>query len=302
MKIALVVRPMLTRRPFHALKQIESVLRTERQKSYDLLLFPQAYLQGIYGIEYQLEAALKTALFIDSKPIKKLQALCKKYLVGIGIGFYEKDENLAIYDSYVIINRQGQIRHLQRQLTVHWLEQADDEQKIALQYDDMSEKDKDLMALNAEFFDSKALQEMEEEETDFAKEESDASDADVSLENAVGFSRAGSLEVGYFGGKRVVVLIGDDFMQQEIIIAALELEPQLVLCPTSLAYGEAAWQEKYFERYQNQARKFNCPVLLVNSLNKHDEFLKGGAWIWQGQKMLGSLQPTEESILDLEIE
>lgn len=303
MKIALVVRPMLTRRPFHVLKQIESVLKEQSKNAYDLLLFPQAYLQGIYGIDYQLEAALKTALFVDSKPIKKLQELCKKYLIGVGFGFYEKDENYAIYDSYLIINRMGTLRHLQRQLTVHWLDTAPELPEI-YQADGESDNSKELLALTADFFDSDAELPTNDGEA-VLHEEAEGSFNDIgnlNLENAVGFSRGTGLKVGYFGGKRILILLGDDFMQNEIITAALELEPQLVVCPTALAHNETEWREQIFERYQQRARKFNCPVLVVNALNRHDEFVKGGAWIWQGQRQLQTLPFNEEGILSLELE
>ena len=76
MKIGLVVCPTLVKQPFQALKQMELIMQQQVKNAYDLLVFPQAYLQGIYAISDDANTANRIAIRQDSKLINKLRSFC----------------------------------------------------------------------------------------------------------------------------------------------------------------------------------------------------------------------------------
>lgn len=289
MKLGLVVAKTFVKRPFHALKQMESIMRAHSKQAYDLLLFPQAYLQGIYAISSDSRLASKIAIKSDSKLINKIRHFCAEYCLGVGFGFYEKDDNNAIYDSYMIINREGTIRSTQRQLSSHWgetlVKQLADEQQA-------ERVNLDKLAINDLLFEEAEKQELLAELT----QDDNLSDEQ---NQQVNFSQGEALQCSYFGGKRLLVLIGRDLLKESLIEAAISLEPDIVVCPDALALNEGEYQEYKQRIWPNLADRLNCPLFIINGNYIEDDFIKGGALAYGVKRQILELPLDEIGVLDV---
>ncbi|KXB41997.1 nitrilase-related carbon-nitrogen hydrolase [Amygdalobacter nucleatus] len=290
MKIGLVVCPTLVKQPFQALKQMELIMQQQVKNAYDLLVFPQAYLQGIYAISDDANTANRIAIRQDSKLINKLRSFCAKYCLGVAFGFYEKDDANAIYDSFMIVNREGKIRSIQRQLSSHWGETAGN------QGADNTNSEKvnlDQLALNDLLF-----EEAEQKELLAELEQNDAIDSEHPLQ--ANFSQGDALQCSFFAGKRVLILIGQDLVQESLIEAAASLEPDIVLCPDALALTEKEYDEHKHKVWPAISERLDCPLLIVNGCYQ-DTYVKGGALAYIGRKFPLELKIGEMGILPVEL-
>lgn len=291
MKIGLVVSKTFVKRPFQALQQMEAIMQEQAKQAFDLLVFPQAYLQGIYAISDNSKLASKIALKGDSKLIKKICNFAQTYCLGVAFGFYEKDAENAIYDSFMLINREGKVRSIQRQLSNHW---AENTVKQAA-FTEQSEKvNLDQLAISDLLF---AETEKKELLAEMAQEDNVSDDKSL----AASFSQGEALQCSYFGGKRFLVLIGRDLVTDSVIDAAIALEPDVVLCPDALALSENAYLEHKQRIWPSLAERFNCPLLLVNSYYMEDDFVKGGALAFHVGRQTLELPLNEFGVLEVEL-
>ena len=288
MKVGIVVCRSFIKKPFQALCQMEQLLMQQTAANYDLLLFPQTYLQGIYSLNNDKAEAVKIAFRENCRLIGEIKKLCERYCVGVGFGYYEKDGKNAIYDSYILINREGKIRFRQRQLTQQWQEKTK-----SLPADLPVEKiDLDLLEPNKLLF---------EEETEFVKELEDEAALTKQAVPEVNFSKGEALSCGYFGGKQVVLLIGRDWENKEIVRACRDLEPDWVYCPTSLDIKNDEWANFVSKKFLPLADKLDTTVLLGNSYYIEDNSVKGGALGQIPNNKLEQLEPNCYDILAVEI-
>ena len=105
------------------LEQIEKACKFYGDK-VDLLCFGEAFLQGFDGLSWDYEKDKDIAVSIYSDEIDRICKMSKQYDVGIGIGYYEKS-NDVIYSSYgIIVN--GEFIHNYRRISPGWKEVLDD--------------------------------------------------------------------------------------------------------------------------------------------------------------------------------
>lgn len=95
--------------------------------SVDILCFGNQFLMGKQQLTGNYETDLSLALDITSKEILLMRGLAKKYRVGLGFGFVEKEDNAFLYNSYVILDKEGQILHLHRSCATNWIPEGGDE-------------------------------------------------------------------------------------------------------------------------------------------------------------------------------
>jgi len=106
------------------IKQIQDYL--EDYLSVDLLCFGNQYLLGNRQLTGNYEEDIELAIDVDSKEILQLRGLAKKFRVGLGVGFVEKDEEGLLYNSYIILDKQGVMMHLHRSVSDSWMPNPQD--------------------------------------------------------------------------------------------------------------------------------------------------------------------------------
>lgn len=88
--------------------------------SVDLLCMGNAFLLGENKLTGDYETDLNLAMNTDSKEILMLRDVAKKRRTGLGFGFIERDDNDYIYNSYMIIDANGNIVFVQRSVSDAW--------------------------------------------------------------------------------------------------------------------------------------------------------------------------------------
>ena len=106
------------------IKQVKGYV--EDYLSVDLLCFGDQYLLGNQRVTGNYDEDIKLALDVGSKEILLMRGLAAKFRVGIGFGFVEKDDEGFIYNSYIVIDKEGDILHLHRSCCEKWMPNTDD--------------------------------------------------------------------------------------------------------------------------------------------------------------------------------
>ena len=106
----------------HSKGNLETIIDIiEKAKSFDLLLFSEAFLHGFDGLTWIYETDINIAIYQESEFINLIKLTCKRQGVAVGFGYFEKDEK-DIYCSYLIISKNGEIVHNYRRLSIGWKE------------------------------------------------------------------------------------------------------------------------------------------------------------------------------------
>lgn len=106
------------------IEQVKGYL--EDYLSVDLLCFGNQYLLGNNQLTGDYDKDVELGLTLDSKEILMLRGLAKKFRVSLGFGFVEKDENDILYNSYMILDENGQIVTVHRSCCNKWKPNPED--------------------------------------------------------------------------------------------------------------------------------------------------------------------------------
>lgn len=92
----------------------------------DIIVFGEAFLQGFYGVNFEIEHDEKLALSQNDLIIKEICSVAKKYKIAVSFGFIEKVEN-RFYSSQITIASNGNIIDVYRRISPGWKEKFADE-------------------------------------------------------------------------------------------------------------------------------------------------------------------------------
>lgn len=104
--------------------QIVSTIK--KYNKVDLILFGESFLQGFDALTWNFEIDKNIALSKDSKLIKEIKKLCKKFNVSVSFGYFELFDS-KIFSSQIVINKQGKIIFNYRRVSSGWrIKETDD--------------------------------------------------------------------------------------------------------------------------------------------------------------------------------
>jgi len=75
----------------------------------DVIIFGEAFLQGFYGINFEIEHDKAVSVSCESGVIDEIRAMAKEHAVGVSFGFIENDGD-AFYSSQMTVDKDGQKR------------------------------------------------------------------------------------------------------------------------------------------------------------------------------------------------
>lgn len=119
MKIGLVSERSLNNNINKNVETILNIIKTS--KNFDLLLFSESFIHGFNGLTWIYERDICIAMNQESTLIKKIMMTCKEHNIAVGFGYFEKMKE-DIYCSYLIIDKNGEIIHNYRRLSIGWKE------------------------------------------------------------------------------------------------------------------------------------------------------------------------------------
>jgi len=120
MKIGLGVSQFLDFKPSKNLETIATYTNKAKNKGIDMLLFGETVLNGFKGLSWDIKKDIKdNAIAQDSKYIKKIKELAIRNGVSLGVGYYEQYKG-KVYDSYIIISKQGEKILNYRRVSKSW--------------------------------------------------------------------------------------------------------------------------------------------------------------------------------------
>lgn len=93
----------------------------------DILIFGEAFLQGFYGVTFEIEHDQKIAISQNDLIIKEICTVAKDYKIAVSFGFIEKVED-CFYSSQITINSNGNIIDVYRRVSPGWKEEFANEQ------------------------------------------------------------------------------------------------------------------------------------------------------------------------------
>ena len=115
MKCALAALGFINEDSVHNKNVIVNALKQYSGKA-DMLIFGEAFLQGFYGLNFQVEHDEKIAVSKDDVMIKEICNVAKEYKIGVSFGFIEKEGDI-FYSSQITIDTDGTILDLYRRVS-----------------------------------------------------------------------------------------------------------------------------------------------------------------------------------------
>lgn len=108
------------------MRGIEKLVKEAKAKNIDFLCFGETVLNGFNGLSWNAKEDLeKNAIHKDSKIMKKLKDIAKDNKIELGIGYFEESCR-KIYDSYIILNENGEEIANYRRISKGWkIQEAD---------------------------------------------------------------------------------------------------------------------------------------------------------------------------------
>lgn len=103
------------------LLQIEDYAKEAKERSAELILFPEAFLQGFEGLCFDYQKDILVAVSAQGAEIARVRRICKENGIGIGLGYFET-EGGVIYSSYIIIDSNGKTIANYRRRSPGWKE------------------------------------------------------------------------------------------------------------------------------------------------------------------------------------
>lgn len=93
----------------------------------DIVIFGEAFLQGFYGVTFDVEHDSKLAIRQDDLIIKEICSVANDYAVAVSFGFIEKSEDI-FYSSQITIDSHGKVIDVYRRVSPGWKEEFANEQ------------------------------------------------------------------------------------------------------------------------------------------------------------------------------
>lgn len=120
MRCALAAKRFINGDIFHNKKVITDTL-TEQSAKADIVVFGEAFLQGFYGVTFDVEHDAAIAVSRTDPVIKEIVAVAQRCAVAVSFGLIEKAEN-RFYSAQVTIDADGKVIDWYRRVSPGWKE------------------------------------------------------------------------------------------------------------------------------------------------------------------------------------
>ena len=87
----------------------------------DIIIFGEAFLQGFYGVTFDIEHDVQIALSQNDSIVKEICAVAKQSAIAVSFGFIEKEKG-CFYSSQITIDKNGNILDVYRRVSPGWKE------------------------------------------------------------------------------------------------------------------------------------------------------------------------------------
>ncbi len=87
----------------------------------DIVIFGEAFLQGFYGVTFDVKHDTSMAMSKDDPVINEISCIAKQFGIAVSFGFIEKLENY-FYSSQITIDANGRVIDLFRRVSPGWKE------------------------------------------------------------------------------------------------------------------------------------------------------------------------------------
>lgn len=102
-------------------QQIAKFAREARARGAEMILFPEAFLQGFEGLCFDYQKDISVAVSAQGAEIAHIRRICRESGIGIGLGYFET-EGGVIYSSYIVIDAEGRTIANYRRKSPGWKE------------------------------------------------------------------------------------------------------------------------------------------------------------------------------------
>ena len=89
--------------------------------SADIVIFGEAFLQGFYGVIFDVEHDAQIAVSQNDPIIKEICSVAKQFAIAVSFGFIEKENNY-FYSSQITIDANGSVIDIYRRVSPGWKE------------------------------------------------------------------------------------------------------------------------------------------------------------------------------------
>lgn len=126
MKCALAAVGFINEDSIHNKNVIIGIMKQYAGKA-DVVIFGEAFLQGFYGLNFQVEHDEKIAVSKDNDIIREICNVAKEYKIGVSFGFIEREGDI-FYSSQITVAADGTILDIYRRVSPGWKEEFANEQ------------------------------------------------------------------------------------------------------------------------------------------------------------------------------
>ena len=121
MKIALIAALSETNQPEANFQRMQDWATKAKAAGADLALFGEAFLQGFEALTFDYQQDIEKTFSSGSHIIARICAFARETGIALGLGYYENDHG-AIYASYLLVSKEGQIMANYRRVSPGWKE------------------------------------------------------------------------------------------------------------------------------------------------------------------------------------
>lgn len=103
------------------ISQIQKYAQIAASRGAELILFPEAFLQGFEGLTFAYQKDIEIAVSAQGAEIAEIRKICRAHEIAVGFGYFEA-EGGVIYSAYHVLDRTGETLCNYRRRSKGWKE------------------------------------------------------------------------------------------------------------------------------------------------------------------------------------
>ncbi|MDO4754162.1 MAG: carbon-nitrogen hydrolase family protein [Bacillota bacterium] len=105
----------------YGISQIRHYAEKASQEGAELILFPEAFLQGFEGLIFDYQKDIQVTIGQRGSEMAEIRNIAKTNRIAIGLGYFEMHEG-SIFSSYILITPNGDTAANYRRRSIGWKE------------------------------------------------------------------------------------------------------------------------------------------------------------------------------------
>lgn len=102
-------------------EQVQKYAEEAKNSGAELILFPEAFLQGFEGLCFDYQKDIQVAISSRGQEMARIRDICRNCGIGVGLGYFETESGV-IYSSYIVIDAEGRTVANYRRRSPGWKE------------------------------------------------------------------------------------------------------------------------------------------------------------------------------------